>query len=108
MAEFEQAAKTRRQTGMVSEFWYFLKHSKKWWLLPIVVIAAGLRRAGAPVGHGRRAVHLHALLARPERHSSYDIVVDAIFAPAFFWQEVVNRTESLFHDRDDIGPVCGA
>ena len=27
-----------RKTGMVSEFLYFLKTSKKWWLLPIVVI----------------------------------------------------------------------
>jgi drug/metabolite transporter superfamily protein YnfA len=38
MAEFEQAAKTERRTGFVSEFWYFLKTSKKWWLLPIVVV----------------------------------------------------------------------
>ena len=38
MEEFENAAKNNRQTGIASEFWYFLKHSKKWWLLPIVVI----------------------------------------------------------------------
>ena len=62
MADFEQAAKTRKQTGMAAEFWYFLKNNKKWWLLPIVVIVAGLRRARAAVGHGRGAVHLHALL----------------------------------------------
>jgi drug/metabolite transporter superfamily protein YnfA len=35
---FEDAARTRRSTGFVSEFWHFLRHSKKWWLLPIVLI----------------------------------------------------------------------
>ena len=24
--------------SLVSEFWQFLRHSKKWWLLPIVAI----------------------------------------------------------------------
>ena len=23
---------------MVAEFWDFLKHNKKWWLLPIVIV----------------------------------------------------------------------
>ena len=23
---------------MLGEFWYFIKHSKKWWLLPIVTV----------------------------------------------------------------------
>ena len=38
MADFEQAAKSRRQTNVVAEFWYFLRQNKKWWLLPIVVV----------------------------------------------------------------------
>ena len=38
MAEFEDAARTRRQAGLTSEFWHFLKHSKKWWLLPMVIV----------------------------------------------------------------------
>jgi hypothetical protein len=38
MSEFENAARTQKKTGIVSEFWYFLGHSKKWWLLPIVVV----------------------------------------------------------------------
>ena len=38
MKDFKTAASENRQTGMVSEFLYFLKTSKKWWLLPIVVI----------------------------------------------------------------------
>ncbi len=35
--EFRDAA-TRRRTHIVREFWDFLKHSKKWWLLPILVL----------------------------------------------------------------------
>jgi Na+/H+ antiporter NhaB len=38
MADFENHAKLAQSTGIVSEFWYFLGHSKKWWLLPIVVV----------------------------------------------------------------------
>jgi hypothetical protein len=38
MKQFEQIAKDERQGGIVSEFWYFLNQTKKWWLLPIVVI----------------------------------------------------------------------
>ena len=38
MKDFKTAASENRPTGMVSEFLYFLKTSKKWWLLPIMVI----------------------------------------------------------------------
>jgi drug/metabolite transporter superfamily protein YnfA len=38
MAEFETAAKTKRQTNFAGEFWYFLRNNKKWWLLPIVTV----------------------------------------------------------------------
>ena len=41
MAKFEEAAKETQRTGFVSEFLYFLRTSKKWWLLPIVVILVG-------------------------------------------------------------------
>ena len=37
VSEFEAAA-LHSETGLISEFWYFLKNSKKWWLLPIVVV----------------------------------------------------------------------
>jgi hypothetical protein len=40
MEDFKDAA-GQRQGGMVSEFLYFLKTSKKWWLLPIIVILVG-------------------------------------------------------------------
>jgi uncharacterized protein DUF5989 len=41
MADFKSAASDQRKAGVFSEFLYFLKTSKKWWLLPIVVILVG-------------------------------------------------------------------
>jgi drug/metabolite transporter superfamily protein YnfA len=40
MSDFQDAAGVNRQTGFAAEFWHFLRHSRKWWLLPIVVILA--------------------------------------------------------------------
>ena len=34
--DFQQESQADR-TGLVGEFWDFLKHNKKWWLLPILV-----------------------------------------------------------------------
>ena len=28
----------QKQGGIVSEFWDFLRHNKKWWLTPIIVM----------------------------------------------------------------------
>ena len=44
MREFEIAARSESERGLIGELWYFLKNSKKWWLLPIVVamLALGL------------------------------------------------------------------
>ena len=35
--EFRDAAGEQR-TGLPREFWEFLKHNKKWWLLPILIV----------------------------------------------------------------------
>lgn len=35
-ADFEKAADTP-QSGLIREFWQFLKESKKWWLIPILI-----------------------------------------------------------------------
>ena len=35
-ADFEKAADAP-QSGLICEFWQFLKESKKWWLIPILV-----------------------------------------------------------------------
>jgi hypothetical protein len=37
MSNFENA-RGRRRTGFAAEFWDFLRQSRKWWLLPIVII----------------------------------------------------------------------
>ncbi len=39
--EFSRAAGEARP-GLVAEFWDFLKHNKKWWLLPILLAAVGI------------------------------------------------------------------
>jgi len=36
--EFEQAASRHSGGNVLSEFWGFLRVTKKWWLLPILVI----------------------------------------------------------------------
>ncbi len=36
--EFEKAAAQSDGEGLLSEFWSFLAHNKKWWLLPIVIV----------------------------------------------------------------------
>jgi len=35
--EFEKYA-VQERTGLLLEFWDFLKHNKKWWMLPILII----------------------------------------------------------------------
>jgi hypothetical protein len=42
MNQFEEAARNQQQTGIVTEFWQFLRHNKKWWLLPIVTMIFAL------------------------------------------------------------------
>jgi hypothetical protein len=37
--DFETAAAERRGESLLGEFWDFLRHNKKWWLLPIVVVS---------------------------------------------------------------------
>ncbi len=39
--ELEQLAKEKR-ASLAGEFIVFLKHNKKWWLLPIILILLGL------------------------------------------------------------------
>ena len=52
-SEFEEAGRQRR-VSIISEFLYFLRTSKKWWLLPIliifVLIGLFVLIAGTPVG----------------------------------------------------------
>ena len=38
MADFEKTAREQQTAGFAAELWMFLRHTKKWWLLPIVVV----------------------------------------------------------------------
>ena len=38
MKDLARAAREHGRGNLFAEFWHFLKHSKKWWLLPIIVI----------------------------------------------------------------------
>ena len=35
--EFESASRAGR-SNLITEFWAFLRHNKKWWLTPIIVV----------------------------------------------------------------------
>lgn len=35
--EFEAQSRQARQ-GWLAEFWDFIKHNKKWWLIPILIM----------------------------------------------------------------------
>jgi hypothetical protein len=39
-SEFEMAGQESPHGGMLAEYWAFLRHNKKWWLLPILLILA--------------------------------------------------------------------
>ena len=40
-SRFERAV-AEPEPGLLAEFWQFLAHNKKWWLLPIVAVLAVL------------------------------------------------------------------
>lgn len=33
-----QSHASQERVGLVAEFWDFIKHNKKWWLLPILLV----------------------------------------------------------------------
>ena len=41
MDNFQKLAQSERQGSMLGEFWHFLGQSKKWWLLPILIVVFG-------------------------------------------------------------------
>ena len=34
---FEREA-NRKQVGLIAEMWQFLRHNKRWWLTPIIIV----------------------------------------------------------------------
>jgi hypothetical protein len=39
--QFEQAAAERREVGVVTELAQFLRHNKRWWMLPLILLLLG-------------------------------------------------------------------
>jgi Family of unknown function (DUF5989) len=37
-SDFERAARLDVGDGLLREFWQFLGHTKKWWLMPILLV----------------------------------------------------------------------
>jgi hypothetical protein len=35
---FKDELTREKRSGLLSEFWVFLKENKKWWLLPILIV----------------------------------------------------------------------
>jgi hypothetical protein len=40
VSEFEQAGAKQGRACLFTEYWCFLSHNKKWWLLPILLLLA--------------------------------------------------------------------
>lgn len=38
MKDFERAATASRSRGLGAELWYFLRQTRKWWLMPILLV----------------------------------------------------------------------
>ena len=38
VSEFEKAGQEQAPDGLLHEYWSFLRHNKKWWLLPILFV----------------------------------------------------------------------
>ena len=38
MNRFEELSQTRSKPGLVSDVKFFLTHSKKWWMFPIIAV----------------------------------------------------------------------
>jgi len=36
--DFEDAARRERPPSLLREFWGFLRHNRKWWLLPLLIV----------------------------------------------------------------------
>jgi hypothetical protein len=37
-SDFEKAAVGQTDRGLLAEYWYFLKHHKAWWLVPVITL----------------------------------------------------------------------
>lgn len=35
--DFARAASETNRSGLMSEFWYLIRHNRKWWLIPFLI-----------------------------------------------------------------------
>ena len=40
--EFESVSQGETQDNILTDFWFLFRHTRKWWLLPIVVVLLAL------------------------------------------------------------------
>ena len=38
MNEFQKAAADQAKSGFLADYWYFLRHNKKWWLSALMLV----------------------------------------------------------------------
>jgi uncharacterized protein DUF5989 len=41
MEDFQKLAQSEAQGNLVTEFWHLLNQTKKWWLVPILIVVFG-------------------------------------------------------------------
>ena len=61
--DFEDAVSDHARMSLVREVWEFLRVTKKWWLLPIVIVLALFSALVLMSGTAAAPLHLHSLLA---------------------------------------------
>ena len=61
--DFEKAACEPGQRGLLRELAGFVNDTKKWWLVPVLVVLLLLSLVIALSGSAARAVHLHVVLS---------------------------------------------
>jgi len=58
----ERLFKETSNPGFFSDFWDFLRTSRKWWMLPLLVLFLLTRYDPSAGSDGSRPLHLHAVL----------------------------------------------
>ena len=49
-------------SGLIAEFWQFIRENKKFWLIPIIVRYAAYRSPAHSWINWRRSIHIHSIL----------------------------------------------
>ena len=60
--EFQKIVKESKESSFVGELWALVCTTKKYWLIPIIVVLLAARPGSRPLRDRGRTVYLHALL----------------------------------------------